>query len=77
MVNNSAFSKVVSCAAPNCLTETGGLLRIGVKLMMACSTTKADGWVRYNRPLTCSQESLLQKLRPTRQSHRHLLSDQR
>ena len=46
MVNNSMFSLY---RPPNRFSshraETGGLLRVGIKLMMACSTTNIDVWV--------------------------------
>ncbi len=45
MVNNSILClKFTSPTVdlPKHVLETGGLLRIGIKLMMACSTTNVD-----------------------------------
>ena len=46
MVNNSMFIPYRSTIYfSSWRTETGGLLRVGIKLMMACSTTNIDVWV--------------------------------
>uniref|UniRef100_A0A0W0F0V0 (2E,6E)-farnesyl diphosphate synthase n=1 Tax=Moniliophthora roreri TaxID=221103 RepID=A0A0W0F0V0_MONRR len=51
MVNNSTFPPIPACnitsththtLSPSLLAETGGLLRIGIKLMMACATTNTS-----------------------------------
>jgi hypothetical protein len=46
MVNNSQLSILHTLYStlntPMTISETGGLLRIGIKLMMACSTTNVD-----------------------------------
>ena len=41
MVNQSGY-KLASMTCAHTRAETGGLLRIGIKLMMACATTNRD-----------------------------------
>lgn len=45
MVNFSTFHPFSMIYAAYNGSETGGLLRIGIKLMMACSTTNTDVYV--------------------------------
>ena len=54
MVNNSVFipNRSTTYFSP-WRTETGGLLRVGIKLMMACSTTNIDVWVSSWTEGTC------------------------
>lgn len=51
MVKESEYLAPIVCASdPDCSTETGGLLRIAIRLMMECATTNMDVLVRQITP---------------------------